>query len=625
VRRKPGRVGALQVPTPMLGSPAPAGRRAAPLMRAAHPPRRVAKLMRRLLVAGGLLICGWLLGSLQSAHAADVAPPPAASAGHAADAVRAVTTHTAATRARDDQVSTAGVHSRPHSRHAATAAYRASARPTGADVTRSATPSAHARPGNAVHGIPTGTRQAVRQTPAATGTISRGAHARPSTRTVDSAAPRGAGASRLAGPPVSALVPVSALAPTLAQRAAPAPATPSHTPAASDLATALNSSALGPAAAPSVPPPAPELLPALRPAAAPPHPPPVLGRSQAFGPLPELHALLELGPTAALRGSTALAPLPAILAELARPPGPLGDTTGIPGPATALVTGPTGVLTGVLTGPLDSAAAGLDPLPVFDDLMALPGSVTDAVGSVPSIIQRPIDAIGAVAALATTTLGTTALGALTAPLHGVLGQLGRLSTGLLSQVAGLLEPAARLLEPIDRFGLTGGLVGDTPIGSPLPPPVSPAAACRAGEPSSIGGSWPAVVVPAGSGHIGTGGSGEQQIALVPVTPADQPLGAGLHDSATRVLCGQWPQPPRSPDVARTHMSGQATGPFSPGAPNVPLSGGSNRALPTSSHNDGSCDTPHSWRARVPEAFVPARIVVSPAVRTAADEPAFSPD
>jgi hypothetical protein len=457
----------------------------------------------------------------------------------------------------------------------------------------------------------------------ASGTISHGAHARTSARGVGSAAPREAPASRLAE------LPVSALAPVPAHHAAPAPATPTSTPGASDLAPVFEPPALGLAAAAPAFPPAPYLLPTTSRATAPPHPPPALGLSQAFGPVPALHGLLELGPaaafdpTAAFRGATVPDPLPVF-----------GDLAGLPGPAPALVAGPAGVL----TGPLDPTAAVLDPRPVFDPV-GLPGSVTDALGSVPGIVQRPIDATGAVAAvvtgqdgvltgplgtIVTTVLDTKALGALTAPLKGVLGQLGRLTAQLLSQVIGLVKPVARLLEPIEGLGLTGGLVGETPIGSLLPL-ASPTAACPAAEPSSNGGSWPAAVVPAGSGQGATGGSVEQQIAHAPAVPADQPLGAWPHAATSRVLCGQWPQPPRSPDVAHPHMSGQSTDPFSPGDSNLPLTGTSNRALSSSSQNDGSGDTPRSWQARVPETFVPAGVVASPVVRTAADEPAFSPD
>ncbi|HZB29238.1 MAG TPA: hypothetical protein VE465_03630 [Streptosporangiaceae bacterium] len=614
MRRKPDRVRARQVPPRKLGPPGFLW--AALLMRGARPPLRIAKSMRRLLVVGGLLICGWLLGSPQSAHAADVAPPPAMS--NAADGIRAITTHGAATRTRDHDVSTAGAPGRPHRRHADRAdradrgeradrtAHPMFTRPADAVATRSSAPLARTQSDKAVRDILTGTRQAVHQIPAAAEPISRGpqAHARPATRSAGSA---------------------------------------------------------------------------------------VLGQTQAFAKLPALHAPLEPGPAAASHGAAVPAPLP-VFAELSQAPspathaigalpdlvtGPFRGTSGlgpppffgagIPGLVTHAVSSVIGSLHG--TTALDPATAlrdttGLDPhlafaapagvpgaapalvtgltghpLPLVGGIVALPGSGTDVIGSGPGIIQRPYDAIGAVAALVSgpagvltgplgalvpTALGTKALDALTAPLKSVLRQLGRLTTHLLAQVAGLLEPIARLLGPIDRLGLTGALADATPLGSVLPP-AGLATACAPPGPSPPGGPWPATAVPAGSGQIAAGGSVEQLTAYPPAAPAAQPLGVGPYAVTSDFLCGQWPQPPRSPDVAHAYLSGQSTDPFSPGDSNVPLSGTSNRALSGSSHNDGGGDTPHSWQARVPEAFVPAGFVAPPAISTAADEPAFSPD
>jgi len=252
--------------------------------------------------------------------------------------------------------------------------------------------------------------------------------------------------------------------------------------------------------------------------------------------------------------------------------------------------------------------------------------VTDVIGSVAGLVADPGAVLtGPLGTLLTTALATRPLGVLTTPLKGVLGQVGGLTAQLIPQFGGLLGPVAGLVAPIEGIGGPAGLDGETPIGSLLPPESS-AAAWPAGDPSSTGGSWPMAGMPAGSGHVGMGGSVEQPIAQAPVTPTELPLGTGPRASSSRVLRGQSPQPPpRLPAASRDHMSGQSTGPFSPGDPNVPLSGTSNRALPTSSQNDGSGDTPHSWQARVLETFVPARIVASSAVRTAADEPAFSPD
>jgi hypothetical protein len=604
-------------------------------MRRAHPPRRV--VLRRLLVLGGLLICGWLISSLQSAHAADVTPPPGSSAGTALDAVQAATSHsTTATHARDDSADPAGsAHGRSALRHADAVTHPASAHPAGTVSTRSATQPAHttssASSAEAVHGPLTDAQQTVHRAPAATGTISPGTHASTSAPSVGSAAPRGASLRGLTE------LPAAAHAPTRVHHAAPASASAAHPPAAPGLSAAIDSLALNPAAAgPSSPLPAPGPLPALN-VTAPPHPPPLLGLSPPLnGPL-RRDAIAALDPAVldpavldpAVLDPAVLDPAvldPAVLDPAVLDPLPgFGDPAGLLRPVTDVIGGlGTGPAAG-LTGPLRDATV-LDPLSVLGDPAGLLRPVTDVIGSVAGLVADPSAVLtGPLGNLLTTALATNPLGVLTAPLKGVLGQVGGLTAQLIPQFGGLLGPVAGLVAPIEGIGGPAGLADETPIGSLLPSEGS-AAAWPAGDPSSTVGSWPMAGMPAGSGHVGMGGSVEQQIAQAPVTPTELPLGTGPRASSSRVLRGQWPQPPpRLPAVPRDHMSGQSTGPFSPGDPNVPLSGTSNRALPSSSQNDGSGDTPHSWQARVLEAFVPARIVAPSAVRTAADEPAFSPD
>jgi hypothetical protein len=76
----------------------------------------------------------------------------------------------------------------------------------------------------------------------------------------------------------------------------------------------------------------------------------------------------------------------------------------------------------------------------------------------------------------------------------------------------------------------------------------------------------------------------------------------------------------------THLvSGQSNDPSAPGGPSLPGSGAANRALPTSSQNDGAGDAPQVWEARITDTFLPAWTGAPRVVRTAADEPAFSPD
>jgi hypothetical protein len=609
VRREPDRVRALRVPTRGLGLTGLQGSCLGVAVR---------RVLRRLLVVGGLLICGWLLASIQSAHAADVGPPPAASA---VDVVHAATTHTPDTHARDhDRAGTPPATGRraataPRTarggtglQHANAAAHLSSAPPAGLASLGSSTRSARVRSaapaGDALRGMLNGAGQSVHQAPAAPDTSAIGA--------AGSTTPSGARLREFADTPASVL----GLA--QARRSAPAPdmaRAPDATRAAAaqtvpDFSPALNSQAPGRThAAPTPALLALGLFPAFDPAT-PPHPPPVPGSAQMFRAPPTLNA--PLGPTPATTFGpefTGLDPVTAFNPGMA-----LNPAAALPG------------------------ATVLDPLPVFDEARSVSGSAPAAIGALTGLIQYPSDVVSTVAAVAigptgvltgsfgtvlTTPLGAKALGALTAPLKGVLGQLGRLTTGLIPQALGLLTPAERLLKPVGGIVLPERLVDNPPVGALLPPPAS-STACPT-YPSRTHRPWPAGAAPAGSGHAAAGGSAEQQIAQAPAIPVDQALGSGPRAVTSHLLCGQWPQPARSPDVARAHMSGQSNGPFTPGDSNNPVSGTSKGALPTSSQLDGTGDTPHSWQARVPETFVPVRSVAVPAVRTAADEPAYSPD
>jgi len=251
------------------------------------------------------------------------------------------------------------------------------------------------------------------------------------------------------------------------------------------------------------------------------------------------------------------------------------------------------------------------------------------IGDVAAPVLGTTGAVGALTrqlgALATPLVGG-ALGALTAPLDGVLSQLGDLTAGLIQQVDAIIAPVTRVVGQVEGMAVPEGIptIAIIEPNAAVIQPTGSSTYPSAGLPDT--GPSPVGVWPADAGHAAATGSDSLQFANPPAAPAEEPLGADADASTVQVLRGMWPPAMRSPGVAPTHLrGGQSDDPFSPGGPNGPMSGGANSALSTSSLKDGTGDTPVSWEARVTDAFMPAWIVAPPAVRTAADEPAFSPD
>jgi hypothetical protein len=486
-------------------------------MRPARPPRpaftSIRSLARRLLVVGGLLICGWLISSLQSAHAVDLAPPPVPGVDKVAAAARAVaapqppTAKTTATRsatARND-----------------------SARPPTRAATRAAT------------------RATTRATPAASG-ASRGRADRTGhtdhTGHTGHTAPARAGGGASPVPPAtagasSAADTVSGLLDGVGRTGRPA-------------ATGTTST----------------------------HSPGPPGGHIAAGQSTGLSTGLSMG--LPVQTGSQLVDLP-------------GGTPPLTGP-----TSPAGALTrqlgALITAPLGAAPPGIAPL-------GLPPLGLPPLGLPP---------------LGLPPLGTGVLGALTAPIEHALGLL---------PAADLLASVGRVIDQVERPTLPSPLPL-VPITEPrrvLPPRTGPLTYPPADSPPAM--PAPAGAYPADAGHAIASGPDSLQSASAPSGPAERPFGPDADACTVEVLHGTWPPGMRAPGVVIHLRTGLGTAPFSPGDPATPAPGGSTRALTTSSQNDGTGDTPAHWEAHVTDVFMPALIVAPPAVRTAADEPALSPD
>jgi hypothetical protein len=271
---------------------------------------------------------------------------------------------------------------------------------------------------------------------------------------------------------------------------------------------------------------------------------------------------------------------------------------------------------------------GLRGVPGIAGLSLLP-AVTDAATG---LVRQPVAALGPLGAVAslgtgslggalTDVLGMGPLGIITGSLQGVLGHLQRLTAQLLSDLGGALDPVARLVGPLPKIIVSGGLPVLLP-GRVLVPLPGSSTAPATGPPSPVPWPWGTSTVP--GGHATSAGSDCLQATDPPAAPGSPPPGADDGVSTVPVMCGVWPLPTHIPSVPATHLTG-GPGPFPPGGPADPGSGAANRALPTSSQNDGTGDAPTCWQARITDMFVPAWTTAPPAVRTAADEPAFSPD
>jgi hypothetical protein len=295
-----------------------------------------------------------------------------------------------------------------------------------------------------------------------------------------------------------------------------------------------------------------------------------------------------------------LPPAPTALNGLEQPNG-LESLSGLAG-LTGQAANPVDSVTGIIGGPLGAvsaigagALAGIDPS----------GVLTDPVGALTGV------------------LGQGPLGVLTSTLEGVLGQLQGLTAQLIPQVDAILRPVAQVSGVIGVVTIPRVLPIAVPSGTSVPPTGS---ATYPSPAPPRAGPVPTGTARTSDGQAAAGGVDFQHVASPPAAPAQQHPGADGNSSTVRVLRGLRPPPTRCPGLAPAHlMSGQRHDPFSPGDPSNPLSGSANRALPTSSQNDGTGDAAPPWEARVTEVSVPAWVVAPPAVRTAADELAFSPD
>ncbi|HEX6470070.1 MAG TPA: hypothetical protein VF069_13315 [Streptosporangiaceae bacterium] len=313
------------------------------------------------------------------------------------------------------------------------------------------------------------------------------------------------------------------------------------------------------------------------------------------------------------------------------PPGGLGDRGA--GIGVSGITDASGVIDSSSVAGL-SGVTGLGGLVGTDGLKSLDGlGGGNGLAGGSGLVRQPVAALGQLGAIAspgtapvggalTEVLGMGPLGVVTDSLAGVLGQLDRLTGRLVSNLGWALEPVTRIVDPLPKVILPGGLPVPLPGGATGPP--------RGSSPPSTGPPapvpWPpgTSTLPAGQAVSAGGGSNSLHVADKPAVPGAPPSGADGGTYAVPVLCGLWPTPTRMPNVPPTHLTG-GSGPFTPGGPTDPASGAVNRALPTSSQNDGAGDAPVYWQARITDVFVPALPVGPPAVRTAADEPAFSPD
>jgi hypothetical protein len=604
VRREPDRVCAPQRATrnPVLAGPQEPPHvpwRLNRFIRLVQLVRLVARFaLRRLLVVAGLLICGWLLSGVQSAHAADRPPGPATSMSNAVDAVRSATEQ-AAERQRD--------HTGGHT------ASRTSASGTAAHSSAQSSAGSRRALSGLQHAVTSARTASKRAGDMAAASPSRSARTiTPDATTPDATTP--GTAADAATHALSARAGDVGAAPSRSARTT-SPGIAPGGPAAGALRGILTgtrqavrrATSAGDVISTGVPTGVTEA-----------------GLSRAVrraGPAPpggaEPGRLADLPASTLHRPPQAPDPLPAL--DALPPPAldPLPALAGLPPPA-------------------------LDPLAGPGGLAILPGPVvTDVVGSATGIVPLPVGPVGVVSAVAalgggqsgvlsgpllgtvTSSLSSAALQGLVAPLDRVLGQLNDLAVQLIPRLLGAITPITQVLAPIGGLALSESIVATPPVKALIRPSSSVADGCATVRPA-----YPDIYSATGPvdwSHVTIGGSAEQTVANAPATHAEPPLAIGPHDSAVEVLCGQWPQPRQSPGVPAAHMSGQGNGPLTPGEPNTPLSGGSTRALPSSSQNDGTGDTPASWQARVTEAFVPIRIAVPLAIRTAADEPAFSPD
>jgi hypothetical protein len=300
-----------------------------------------------------------------------------------------------------------------------------------------------------------------------------------------------------------------------------------------------------------------------------------------------------------------------------------------------VATGLLGSVTGTAVTPVTNMAVGAETG------TGLTSSATATVGSAADALNRPLGGLTAPLGPLSTSLGTLAapLGPLSASLSPLAEPLRPLSAPLRTLTAPLgpltapLEtltaPVARLAAPVTAptamlvTGVTAGVVtgivappgyATTSSGSPFGP------LPRAGP--GLAGSVSAELCRAVS-VFRCAPVMSPPIVVCSVRGAD---GARAERPAG-VLCLMmgW-SPPEHGFGESAAGPGRATSHNAPapGGPRSPLSDHS-YALPKTWHGDGAGDPARPWEARVIAAFEPAWVVAPPAIRTAADEPAFSPD
>jgi hypothetical protein len=303
------------------------------------------------------------------------------------------------------------------------------------------------------------------------------------------------------------------------------------------------------------------------------------------------------------------------------------------------VTGPAGLVGSAVSGPTSPAIT--------------------TVGSVADTLNRPLGALTAPLTAPLSPL-TAPLGTLTAPLGPLTAPLGPLTAPLATltaPLATLTAPLATLTAPLGTLTAPIGPL-TAPLGS-ITAPVAELAAPVTAPPAMLVTGVTAGVV---SGIIAPPPGYETRAESLYRAPTRAspgltgPVSAGL----CRVIdvvgqCADIMSPPivmcfvRAVDGVRTrprdascpvlgwspseHVSessfagryGAADGKPAPAKPRGPFSGDPSHALPKSWHGDGAGDPARAWEARVIATFVPAWFVAPPAISTAADEPAYSPD
>lgn len=213
------------------------------------------------------------------------------------------------------------------------------------------------------------------------------------------------------------------------------------------------------------------------------------------------------------------------------------------------------------------------------------------------------------------------LSAVSGPLAGMAGQIDG-GVGLLEGPVGtVITRASGVIASVvaTSTGLvrgTGVVVSDV-LDQPVP---------TTGFRYPLGvASWPVPINPSNICSITDPPFLSEAAPAPPVGARQFDPAAGIRSDAAMSWM-MWLPPVQTSEIpSEDPWSGPISTPSSPVLPSAPRSGEPSHTLSGPSHGDGAGDAARPWEARLVDLFMPAWSTTPPVVRTAADEPGFSPD